>query len=190
MPSIDINGQAYESYATLEEADTYFAAAIHAANWSAASTATKQQALITATRMFDRTCWLGDPTDTGSQALAWPRTGISDVDSLTIPENVINGFYELALSLVDGSTVQTNSTPGAQDKQIIKAGSVMIQYFRGAESLNAQQDRFPLPVMEYIGSYLCGADFQLVGVATGSSSGTDNNDTSVTGDNYGYNEGI
>ena len=66
----------------------------------------------------------------------------------------------------------------------------MLQYFRGAESLNAQNDRFPLPVMELVGSYLCGAGVSIVGIATGASSGTDGNDTSVTNENYGFNEGI
>lgn len=195
MPTITIGSNAYEVYADVSEADEYFAAAIHAANWTAAETTTKQQALVTATRMFDRTCWQGEKTDEGSQPLSWPRSGLTDSDGnaipdIIVPDFIINGFFELALSLVDGSTVQTNATPGAQGLQIIKAGSVMLQYFRGAESLQAQQDRFPLPVMEYVGAYLCGANFALTGVATGASSGTDDNDTSVTGDRYGYNEGI
>jgi hypothetical protein len=189
MSQIKIDSLIYEVYGDVAEADVYFAGAIHADNWRSASDDTKQRALITAARMFDRTCWLGDPSETSGQPLAWPRTG-TGVDGVTddvIPEDIINGNFELALSLVDGSSVQTNATPGAQQLEIIKAGSVMLQYFRGAESLSAQQSRFTLPVMEYVSRYLCGSNLSFLG---GSASGVDSDQQSVTGDNYSYNDGI
>jgi hypothetical protein len=40
-----------------------------------------------------------------------------------VPTDFVNGSIELALSLVDGSTVQTDPTPSAQKLESIKAGS-------------------------------------------------------------------
>jgi hypothetical protein len=180
----------YESYADVADADIYLGAKFNSSAWFALTDEVKGQALVTASRLFDRTCWQGTPTGVSPQVLAWPRTGITGVDDQTIPDVIVNGSIELAFYLATGSTVEVNATPGAQVLQVIKAGSVMLQYFRGAESLNAQRDRFPLPVMELVGSYLCGAGVNIVGIASGSSSGTSDGDTSVTGDNFGFNDGI
>lgn len=191
MPLIVLsNSMGYEAYADVPEADIYLGAKFNSAAWFALAENAKGQALITASRIFDRTCWLGEPTGLSPQTLAWPRTGISGVDDQTVPTDIVNGSIELAFYLATGSSVETNSQPGQQALQIIKAGSVMLQYFRGAESVNAAQDRFPLPVMELVKSYLCGAGINIVGVASGSTSGTSDGDTSVTGDDFGYNEGI
>lgn len=193
MPLIVLsNSMAYEAYADVAEADIYLGAKFNSSTWFDLSEEAKGQALITASRMFDRTCWLGDPTGISGQVLAWPRTGtgVEGVDENTVPQDIIDGAVELAFALATGSSVETNATPGAQGLQIIKAGSVMLQYFRGAESQNAQNDRFPLPVMELVKSYLCGAGVSIVGVATGATSGTEDGDTSVTGQDFGFNEGL
>lgn len=191
MPTIVLsNSMGYESYADVAEADLYLGAKFNSSAWFALTDEVKGQALVTASRIFDRTCWQGTPTGLSPQELAWPRTGISGVDDQTIPQVIIDGSIELAFYLATGSSVETNSTPGAQGLQVIKAGSVMLQYFRGAESPNAANDRFPLPVMELVRAYLCGFNSTIVGVATGATSGTSDDDTSVTGSNFGFNEGI
>lgn len=186
MPQVTISSIQYESYADLDEANAYLNASASGAAWRALEDDDKGRMLVSATRLFDRTCWLGEKTDGESQPLAWPRSGISGVDELTIPAEIMNGFFELVAAMAGGSTVESNATPGAQQLEIIKAGSVMLQYFRGAESLNAQLDRFPLAVQENVKAYLCGANSQITGVA----SGVNSDETSVTGDNFGYNEGI
>lgn len=188
MSTVEIQSQVYDVYADVQEATLYIQAAFNGATWIAADELVKKQSLVAASRVFDRTCWLGDPAGLSAQALAWPRinTGIAGVADDVIPQDIIDGAIELALAMVNGSSVETNATPNAQQLEIIKAGSVMLQYFRGAESINAALDRFPLPVMEYVKQYMCGAAAQLTGIATGTTS----SERSVTGDNFGWNEGL
>ena len=52
-------------------------------------------------------------TRLSGQVLQWPRTGtgVDGVDDTMVPTDFVNGSIELALSLVDGSTVQTDPTP-------------------------------------------------------------------------------
>lgn len=106
------------SYVTLEDADAYFAARLHADAWSAASEPNKEAALLWATRVLeakiaaywdkkelpgdatirvlttlkdDPSCfvvWNGRPA-TAEQALAWPRSGMASKNGLPLAEDVI-----------------------------------------------------------------------------------------------------
>lgn len=191
MPSVTINSTPYDVYADIQEADEYLAASMGSSIWFASSEDVKAQALVTATRTIDRQCWLGTPTFTSLDSLAWPRTntGVSGVEDDVVPLNIVNGSIELANLLVNGSDVQSNPTPTAQTLNIIKAGSVSLTYFRPDMTQQAQQDsRFPLIVQELVGAYMCGAQSALVGIATGTTAG--GGGQSVTNEDYGYNQGI
>jgi len=113
------------SYATLDEADIYFAFRLNSAAWDDASNDDKCKAIVTATRAIDRLNFAGlrtsdytrfsnanisagyvfgpevlDPSaDTPSpgQALEFPRNGAT-----TIPEDIKNACCEIALALLDG----------------------------------------------------------------------------------------
>ena len=181
-----INSTPYEAYADVEETDAYHAANFLATTWFAQDDNQKGQLLVTATRLLDRQCWLGDPTGLSGQILAWPRTGtgIEGVDENIVPEDIVNATMELALAIADGSDVINSSQPGAQKLQTIKAGSVSLTYFRGAEGPVAQFSRFPLVVQELVRQYLCSSQTLLsVGAF-----GTDGE--SVTENDLGYNEGM
>lgn len=154
MMSVDINSLDYDVYADVSTAEAYFAAAIHASSWDDAAELTKKQALVTATRLLDRQSWA---TDYDTQAKR------EDV------VNIQNASIELALSLIDGSTVQ-NDQNTAERVRSISAGSVSITNFRGVDSATL---RFPLIVQELLRGYLAGADAAYVSVATGVDSETD-----------------
>lgn len=151
MASISIGGNSYYVYGLVAEADVYFGGAIHADAWREAEEETKSRALVTASRILDRQDWRGTKTAAG-QNLAWPRTGtgIDGVTDNTIPAVIVNASFELALSLIEGSDVQTSASTASNVKRM-KAGSVEMEYFRG---LDSAATRFPIIVSELIGDYL------------------------------------
>lgn len=182
-----INSQPYDSYSTLAYADLYLQANFLASGWFSLTDDQKGSALVTATRLMDRQCWLGDPTGLSGQLLKWPRmnTGIEGVDDNVIPQDIIDGCVELAFALTDGNEAVNSQVPGVQKIQSLGAGSVNIQWFRLAEGEAAQVNRFPLPVQELVGKYMCGAGAGLDALVP---SGTDGQ--SVTQDDLGFDEGI
>lgn len=165
MQVVLVNSQPYDSYASITQADAYAAAALHAANWLAASELTKAQALVTSTRVLDRQRWASDYEEQAAR---------EDVQA------IIDACIEMSIALLDGSDLQSEQST-AQKLQSIRAGSVGLSYFRGAEG---RPHRFPLIVAELLRDYLVGADFALGMVATG----TDG--TSSTEDDFGYSEGL
>ena len=90
----------------------------------------------------------------------------------------------MAFAILDGNEAVNSSNPGAQKLRSIAAGSVNLQWFRGAEGDVAEFSRFPLPVQELIGKWLCSGQ-SITGLFT---SGTDG--ISTTEDELGYNEGV
>lgn len=180
--TITIGSTPVSVYADVGEADAYLEGAFHASNWLTATTLQKQQALITATRLLDRQRWKGSKEDE-AQDLEWPRTGtgVSWVEDDTIPEKVEQAGIELALALIDGSTVQGDANT-AQKIQSLKAGSVALTYFRGAEG---EPKRFPQIVHELLVDLLQNYNLtSLTGVATGTDGET------VTGSDFGYSDGM
>ena len=178
-------GTEYAVYADVDTADTYLAANFLATAWFDQTDDQKAQLLVTATRLFDRQCWLGEKTDP-DQPLQWPRknTGIEGVEDDVVPENVINGSIEMAFAILDGNEAINSSNPGAQKLRSLAAGSVNLSWFRGAEGQNARFDRFPLPVQELIGRYLCSGQ-RITGLSVSGTGGV-----SVTEDELGYSEGV
>jgi hypothetical protein len=99
------------SYATVDEADAYHEALLYATDWTAATTATKEAALVWATRLLDEQCaWRGTKT-INEQALRWPRGGVYDVDGVGIDNEVIppavkGATAELARHLIKSDRLQ------------------------------------------------------------------------------------
>lgn len=108
-PTVDATakGANSNSYVTRAEAQTYFDGRLNVANWTAASDANKDRALIMATARLDQEAYEGTPTTT-TQALKWPRSGTFDSDGIhwdqdVVPAPVKEATYETALELLDGS---------------------------------------------------------------------------------------
>lgn len=181
-----INSQPYDAYSTLAYANLYLQANFLASGWFDLTEDQRGSAIVTATRLLDRQCWIGEPTMLSGQTLQWPRTntGISGLDDTVIPQQIIDGCVELAFAITDGNEAVNSQVPGVQKIRRLGAGSVNIEWFRLAEGAAATVDRFPLPVQELVGQFLCGQDAvdQLI------TSGADG--VSVTQDDLGFDEGI
>lgn len=182
MATVNIDSNDYTTYATIEEADLYAAAAIHASGWRAADDTTKAMALVTATRLLDRQQWVGEKED-ADQELAWPRvnTEVDGIEDDVIPTQVINASIEMAIALVDGATFQNDQTT-AQAIQSLRAGSVSITYFRGAEGSPL---RFPLIIDELLRGLLQGSGSSRISSAISTSTRCA---TSVTSKSFGFND--
>jgi hypothetical protein len=120
------------SYVTVVTADTYLETRIDSDNWTAASTALKESALVTATALVDDHAWIGSAVSS-SQALAWPRNNATyndtrmgatiTIGNTVIPDQVIEAVYEQALHLVDNEDLLQGKT---QTFESISVGSVSV----------------------------------------------------------------
>lgn len=183
MPTVEIDGEEFETYASLEDANKYMKGVFNNSTWfdPLSDPETKARALVTATRLLDKQCWKGEKLDS-SQPLQWPR----EVDGVSgTPDAIVQGCIELANLIINGSDVVTNVQPGVQTIQSLKAGSVAMSFFRDAESLFTKNARFPVEVQELIGPYLCGSTTAISGSMA---SGTDG--YSVTNEPFGFSEGL
>lgn len=159
MVIITLDAVDYDVYESLENANIYLNGQILAEGWRAADDPTKKRALISSTRLIDRQLWKGAKTDE-YQVHAFPRTGLiypvgAEVPSQTVPQELIDAYFEIASIMVDGSDVQTNPVPGENMIQSLSAGSVSISYFRG---LVGADSRFPRNIQELLFWWLAGAD--------------------------------
>ena len=186
MPTISIGGVDYEVYADLAEANSYFATVVHGAPWAAASASTRNQALITATNVFERTPWQGAPTEpidkdavpaANTQPLAWPRSGLTDfdgvaVDETEIPWQVPDGAMEYALAVINDATVQSAVSSGSNVQT-----SKLTQRVEGAVTVSTEtgyfqptlksSTRFPTIIHELIGFWLSSTQAPTVPLASG-----------------------
>lgn len=169
MVNVTIGAATYDSYISLEDAESYLEAQIAATSWQASTDDDqKGRALISATRFIDRQAWQGDKAD-NYQAHQFPRTGLtyadgSEVSSDAVPQEVLDAVCELASIMVDGTDVQNIASPDEKLIQSLKAGSAAITYFRGDAGLG---QRFPQIVHELLGRWLLGANPSLVSIASG-----------------------
>jgi hypothetical protein len=119
------------SYVTLAEAESYFESRLNVTAWSAATTDTKNRAIVQATRHLDSTLdWVGERSST-SQALAWPRTGVLTrdeddyLDDATIPQVLKDATCEQALAELGANRA---SDPGGRGLQRVQAGDVEVEF--------------------------------------------------------------
>ena len=171
MATVSLSGNAYEIYGTEAALKIYFAAGLNAAAvaYAAASSTDHKKAMVTAARMFNRTGWVGEMTDpTTPQALAWPRTGVSDaegnaISSSVIPTEIEEGSYELAGALlVSANTIEASDTSGSNVRRALTTKIVgpiettaETEYFKPTDLTSG---RYPLPVHELVSFALSGAN--------------------------------
>lgn len=101
------------AYATVLEADAYFADRLDSTAWSSAADTRKSQALITAAKLLEDIRWVGTAISE-SQPLAFPRNGeffdprlgiLVSLDNVTVPTRIVQANYELALHLLTNESV-------------------------------------------------------------------------------------
>lgn len=118
------------SYLTMAEAAAYADGDIDAVNWYASTVDQRTRALISATRSMDLVEFTGTRSST-TQALSWPRTGVTTTDGAiannVVPTKVKEGTWEIAKSLlkdmviagqVAGSTSLIPGIPNAGLKRV------------------------------------------------------------------------
>jgi len=114
------------SYCSRDDADTYHSARLHNSTWTSASDDTKDVALVMATWLLDNDfVWAGLISST-TQALRWPRSGITDQDNIYIDDDTIPDFLrdataELAMWLIASDRLAEADTAGFSQ---IKIGSL------------------------------------------------------------------
>ena len=116
------------SYCTLAEAETYFEKRLHKTDWTGASTADKNAALVWATLLLDDLMnWYGFSMSE-DQALRWPRTGLAKPDgwiisNIDIPQFLKNATAEFAMHLIADDRLADYDTAGFKQ---IAVGSIQI----------------------------------------------------------------
>ena len=187
--TVTISGNTYDVYAPQADADAYFAATFSNADWAGLGSQ-KLVALVMATRLMDVQRWQGAPTDlTTPQPIAWPRTGVTDKNGETVadsafPEDLLNGFYELALALGLDPTLQgTASNRNTQRR--VKAGDVEVENFAPASAAE-QGTRLPFSAHQFLKQFFGGS-----GIGFGLASGADECSQFDNGQNqFGLTEGL
>ena len=131
----------FNAYCSVAESDAYHATRLHNTAWTGATTATKEAAIIWATRNFETLEWKGWMT-VADQNLQWPRTGVfrngNEVldasesalyyniifDSATIPTFLKEATAEAAMWLIASDTTAPVGTEGFSR---IKADTIELQ---------------------------------------------------------------
>lgn len=129
------------SYGTVVEADAYWTDR-QAGAWGA-STAEKEYALIKAAQFLDnvyRGKWKGYKVNS-TQALAWPRTDVTDtegydVSALSIPARLKYAQFEAAKLIASGTELEVTIDRAVKREQV---GSLSVEYMDGA----TLQARYP-----------------------------------------------
>lgn len=122
------------SYASVADGDAYFLDRGAPVSWSGATTAERETALIFSTQFIDAEYvnrWKGARTNE-TQALAWPRAGVTDDDDFTIdddalPTKLLEATYEGALKSVGGEDLIPDLTDdGTLERKRVKVGSLEV----------------------------------------------------------------
>lgn len=126
------------SYVTVEEADAYLEANIHAwTSWSVLDTDVKEALLIWSTRYLDqRVDWNGGLTTQG-QSLRWPRERVRDadgfwVDNDVIPSQLKAAVIELAYSLLTTDPTAPTSSAGLEKLKVDVIELQFTKYYTAA----------------------------------------------------------
>lgn len=118
-----IGGSAANSYNAVTDGDDYHDGRLFAIDWTDAATATKEAALVWATRLLDTHFdWQGGKF-TLEQALRWPRFGALDrdgelIDSVVLPPSLKNAVSELARLLIIGDRSIEKGTEGLEKLKV------------------------------------------------------------------------
>lgn len=141
-----VGGANANSFMTRARADALAADMLYIAGWTAASSAQKDQALVSATQQITAvTCWTGGVA-TGTQALPWPRTGMVNRNGAAIANDVIPLELEMAtlaaanLLLTSGANIPGENEAAVQGLDRVKAGPIEVAF---------KDDIMPAPYREH-----------------------------------------
>jgi|ERR1041385_1957589 hypothetical protein len=141
-----IGGSTSNSYVTLTEANDYFADRLNTTEWDAATSETKEKALVTATRRIDEEQFFGYKVS-NTQALKWPRYNVLDEDGFfffapdLIPEPIKQAVFITALELLRADFLAENYMGNFS---YFSAGTVQIKQFTQQSAGRLPSDAFRL----------------------------------------------
>lgn len=152
-----------EVYGGLTAAGNYVGAmfAPAATSWLALSTNAKGQTLRAATLFLDRQPWEGDATGqvgVDATTLQWPRSGVTaggeDVDSTTVPADVVNAAFEMAVLIAADPTIISKIDQGSNISSVGAGGGVAVSFFAQSSAANGTATRLPTVVQQLVAKYL------------------------------------
>ncbi len=127
------------SFASIADADAYFADRNTDSAWNDLGTTEKEQALVRGTDYINTTYrlkWKGHKR-TGDQSLTWPRSAVVDEDGFdladtSLPQSLLNATAEMALALQDADTdpyaVDRTNTPIKSISESVDVISISTEY--------------------------------------------------------------
>ena len=129
-------GASANSNCSVEHADDYHGGNLNREVWTAATTAQKQAALATATRLLDAELDPPGWKTTTTQARRWPRMGVYNrdgeyLDSSVIPAAWKDATAELAFWLLVSDRIADNDTALIQR---MKLGTLEMEFVRGLKT--------------------------------------------------------
>jgi hypothetical protein len=136
-----------DTFCAVADADAYMAGTMTGSSWPGgtddATTALKERALRTATRVLDRLPWLGS-TMTSTQPLSWPRRYLCDANGRAVPADMLppaitQATAELALALLQNDLTSDQTIRDLQGVKTKRIGDLSITY--------GLQQRDPLPAI-------------------------------------------
>jgi hypothetical protein len=143
------------SYATVAEADLYFADRLDVTAWTSADSTQKGQALITATAILDDQRWIGTAVS-DSQTLSFPRDGEyfdprvgASVLLEGVPTRILTAVYELAYHLLNNDNIQDDT--GLVDS--ISIGAISLSTIRRPNLIPGIVKRAIRPLLDVGGNY-------------------------------------
>lgn len=139
-------------YATVEEANAYFADRANADAW--ASSTEQEQLLITASRLIDWQLQFAGYKTSELQSMQFPRTGIVLASGYSVPSDIIPtelkyAVFELALSSVGTDRVSDNPLAGLDT---VTAGPLTIK--TSDSSNNPKNQTIPDYIRGMLSGYL------------------------------------
>jgi len=119
-----------ESYSDVPDADTYTSKWHDDSDWTAATTAAKERALLKGTRYVDSHKFIGQVTDP-DQALSWPRAWLGSIDgkvitSEEIPTEIKHAAIEAARRVIAGENLFVDYDGGTVRSESKSVGSLSI----------------------------------------------------------------
>lgn len=123
-----VGGASANAYVTQAAADTFFTNRLDAADWTDATSAQKDAAIIMATLRLDTELYVGAPVFS-DQRLKWPRYGAFDADDRLLAQDAIplmveQATCEYALALVKEPSLLSDS--GLEGFAHVQVGSLSI----------------------------------------------------------------
>jgi len=121
------------TYVTLAEGNAIHLERLHTEVWDDADDATKNAALVMATRLMDSMFVWAEYTTTAEQALQWPRSGMIsanqqyEIDPFEIPIELKRATAEFARQLITSDT-SANSDIETQGIASLSAGGVSLSF--------------------------------------------------------------